>query len=303
MKKNILVLFLMLASLSGFAQVTTVPTIPEANQAVTLTFNKTGTGLAAYSGIIYAHIGVTVNGNTWQNVIGSWGNNTLQPALSGSGNSQTLTISPSLFSYFGVSTSASITQICVVFRSANGAQQSTDFFINVGAFQANLNSPLLIGHSIAGILLPYMAPAFDHVCYLAASMPTIGQSITEMMGTSLRGTDPTVIGWPVEGSMAERFHAMFGPDIDPAVFAWMMSEIAQDVHPACLNSEAITRQSAPGIATSYIAAQRDPILPPVWQGRFAERVSARDVYEIDSPHEPFLSHPDLLAELVVGRLV
>lgn len=143
MKKNILVLFLMLASLSGFAQVTTVPTIPEANQAVTLTFNKTGTGLAAYSGIIYAHIGVTVNGNTWQNVIGSWGNNTLQPALSGSGNSQTLTISPSLFSYFGVSTSASITQICVVFRSANGAQQSTDFFINVGAFQANLNSPAL----------------------------------------------------------------------------------------------------------------------------------------------------------------
>jgi hypothetical protein len=44
-------------------------------------------------------------------------------------------------------------------------------------------------------------------------------------------------------------------------------------------------------------------LPPVWQGRFAERVSARDVYEIDAPHEPFLSHPDLLAELVVGRLV
>lgn len=169
--------------------------------------------------------------------------------------------------------------------------------------QANLNSPLLIGHSIAGILLPYMAPAFDHVCYLAASMPANGQSIGEMMGSTLRGIDPTVIGWPVEGSMAERFHAMFGPDIDPEVFAWMMSEIAQDVHPASLNTEAVTRQCAPDIATSYIAARRDPILPPVWQGRFAERVGANDVYEIDTPHEPFFSHPDLLAELVVGRLV
>lgn len=190
-------------------------------------------------------------------------------------------------------------------RQANQTQSIADIAQHLvdEVAQANLNSPLLIGHSIGGILLPYMAPAFDHVCYLAASMPTIGQSITEMMGTSLRGIDPTVIGWPVEGSMAERFHAMFGPDIDPAVFAWMMSEIAQDVHPACLNSEAITRQSTPGIATSYIAAQRDPILPPVWQGRFAERVGARDVYEIDAPHEPFLSHPDLLAELVVGRLV
>jgi glycosidase len=143
MKNNILILLFLLAGLTGFSQVTTVPTIPEANQGVTITFNKTGTGLAAYSGIIYAHIGLTVNGTQWQNVIGTWGNNTLQPALSGTGNSQTLTISPDLFSYFGVSTSASITQICVVFRSATGAQQSADYFLNVGAFQATLNTPAL----------------------------------------------------------------------------------------------------------------------------------------------------------------
>ena len=168
--------------------------------------------------------------------------------------------------------------------------------------QENLRTPLLIGHSIGGVLLPYMAPAFDHVCYLAASMPAIGQSIGAMMGSTLRGVDPAVVGWPVEGSMTERFHAMFGPDIDPATFEWMMREIAQDAHPASLNTETITRQCAPETTTSYIVAQRDPILPPAWQGRFAERVGACDLYEIDTPHEPFLSHPDLLAELVVGRL-
>jgi hypothetical protein len=27
------------------------------------------------------------------------------------------------------------------------------------------------------------------------------------------------------------------------------------------------------------------------------------MYEIDTPHEPFISHPDLLAKLVVERLI
>jgi uncharacterized protein (DUF2126 family) len=55
------------------------PGIP--TSAITLNFNKAGTPLASYTGTIYAHIGLTVDGNQWQNVIGSWGNNTTQPAL------------------------------------------------------------------------------------------------------------------------------------------------------------------------------------------------------------------------------
>src|SRR6187402_1519135 len=145
MKKiTLLTLLIGLFTTAGFSQVTTVPAIPEANQAVTINFNKAGTGLATYSGTIYAHIGLTVNGTTWQNVIGTWGNNAVQPALTlVSGTTYSMTISPDLYTYVGVSTSASITQICVVFRSANGAQQSADYFLNVGAFQATLNAPAL----------------------------------------------------------------------------------------------------------------------------------------------------------------
>lgn len=141
---TLLTLLIGLLSTVGFSQVTTVPVIPEANQQVTINFNKAGTGLSTYSGTIYAHIGLTVNGTQWQNVIGTWGNNTIQPALTlVSGTTYSMTISPDLFTYFGVSTSASITQICVVFRSASGTQQSTDYFLNVGAFQATLNTPAI----------------------------------------------------------------------------------------------------------------------------------------------------------------
>ncbi|UMY65952.1 MULTISPECIES: alpha-amylase family glycosyl hydrolase [unclassified Flavobacterium] len=142
--KKVVLLFAIMFGFCVSAQITTTPSPPEANQAVTLFFNKAGTGLATYNGTIYAHMGVTVNNATWQNVKGSWGNNTTQPALTlVSGTTYSLTITPDLYTYFGVSNSAALTQICVVFRSDTGGQQTTDYFVNIGAFQATLTAPAL----------------------------------------------------------------------------------------------------------------------------------------------------------------
>ncbi|MNF11871.1 hypothetical protein D3C80_2131970 [compost metagenome] len=49
---------------------------------------------------------------------------------------------------------------------------------------------------------------------------------------------------------------------------------------------------------SYVLTLRDDILPPLWQRRFAERLGCEEVVEIDTPHEPFVSHPELLAEVL-----
>ena len=125
------------------AQVTTDPAIPMADQALTITLNTTGTGLEDYSGDIYAHTGVTVNGNQWQNVIGSWGNNTNQPQLTSLGNSlYELVIAPSIRDFYGVAASDVISEIDLVFRSADGSQQtSPDIFIEV--FESGLNISLV----------------------------------------------------------------------------------------------------------------------------------------------------------------
>jgi hypothetical protein len=139
--KKITLLFLLLTVVS-FGQITTTPSPAIANGAVTLNFNKTGTALAAYTGTIYAHIGVTVNGVRWQNVKGSWGNNTTQPALTFvSGTTYKLDLTPDLYSYFGVALGSSITEICVVLRNDAGNAQTSDTFLTVGAFQANLVQP------------------------------------------------------------------------------------------------------------------------------------------------------------------
>ncbi|MFV8343436.1 alpha-amylase family glycosyl hydrolase [Flavobacterium sp. XS2P39] len=140
--KKITFLFLLISSIS-FAQFTTTPSPAVANGAVTLTFNKTGTALAAYTGTIYAHIGLTVNGTRWQNVKGSWGNNATQPALTlVSGTTYKLDLTPDLYAYFGVPLSSSITEICVVLRNDAGNAQTADTFFNVGSFQVSLTAPV-----------------------------------------------------------------------------------------------------------------------------------------------------------------
>ncbi|MBY8963430.1 T9SS type A sorting domain-containing protein [Flavobacterium sp. D11R37] len=140
--KKITLLFLLLLSYAGIAQVTTSPSPAIATGPVTIFFDKAGTPLAGYNGTIYAHIGLTVDGNQWQNVIGDWGNNTTQPALTlVSGTTYKLDITPNLYTYFGVPTTSTITQICVVFRASTGSPQSVDLFVNVGAFQVNLTNP------------------------------------------------------------------------------------------------------------------------------------------------------------------
>jgi hypothetical protein len=140
MKKTTL-LFLLISSFA-FAQFTSSPSPAIASGIVTLNFNKTGTSLAAYTGTIYAHIGITVNGTRWQNVKGTWGNNPTQPALTlVSGTTYKLDLTPDLYTYFGVPTSSSITEICVVLRNDAGNVQTADTFFNVGAFQVSLTSP------------------------------------------------------------------------------------------------------------------------------------------------------------------
>ena len=141
--KKIVLFALLLSTLHTFAQLSWQGgTTPEQTSSATLLFNKSGTPLAGYTGVIYAHIGVTLNGTPWQGVIGSWGNNSLQPSLTlVSGTTYKLDLTPTIQSFFGIS-SGTISKINVVLRGSTGSPQTTDLEINVGAFQVNLTAPL-----------------------------------------------------------------------------------------------------------------------------------------------------------------
>ena len=146
--KKIIFLFLLITSL-GYAQTTNTPSPAIATGAVTINFNKTGTPLATTTAI-YAHIGVTVNGARWQNTKGTWGTTNAPLLTLVSGTTYKLDLTPDLFTYFGVPTTSSITEICVVFRNATGSvQTSPDYFLPVGDFQATLTSPVLYNNILS----------------------------------------------------------------------------------------------------------------------------------------------------------
>lgn len=135
-------LFVLTGVSTAFGQLTWEGGVnPEQNQPGTILFNATGTPLANSSGTLYLHTGVTLNGAPWQNVIGSWGVNAGQPALTLVSNNQyKLVISTSIQSFYNVA-SGSITKLNVVVRNSAGNAQTADLSLNVGAFDMNLSSP------------------------------------------------------------------------------------------------------------------------------------------------------------------
>lgn len=192
MKK--IIYFLLLVGSICFSQTTTTPSPAIATGPVTISFNKVGTGLAAYTGTIYAHIGLTVNGVQWSNVIGSWGNNTTQPALTQTGTfTYQLNLSPDLFTKFGVPTTSTITQISVVFRSADGAlKNGSDIFLPVGNFQATLTSPVLYNNIISsGSSLSIAANNTNGNANY--NLFANGTSINTFVGSSYSFTDTNIV--------------------------------------------------------------------------------------------------------------
>ncbi len=123
--------------------VTTVPAVPVMGTVIKIFFDssKDPSGLKNYTGDIYVHTGLILQGSSdWQNVIGTWGNNTSQPKLLYLGNHlYEFDISPDIKTRYNVAAGATVQKIALVFRNADGsAQTSPDIFINV--FASGLNA-------------------------------------------------------------------------------------------------------------------------------------------------------------------
>jgi glycosidase len=127
--------------------ITIEPAVPTMGQVVKIILNTADpavTELHNYTGDLYAHTGVTLNGISWQKVIGTWGNNTVQPKLLSLGNYRyELDITPDIKTFYGLSPTDVVTKICLVVRSSDGLKQTRpDIFIDI--FPATLNATFVL---------------------------------------------------------------------------------------------------------------------------------------------------------------
>ncbi len=140
MKKHLLLLLVILGAAFAKAQVTISPTTATQTDAVTLIFDATGTALENNTGTLYAHTGVNINGNRWQNV--TTGNSPFcnngngRPTWTRQGNTSiyTLDIPTSIEQFYNVPAGDVVSEICLVVRNAAcTAQTQPDIFLPIFA--------------------------------------------------------------------------------------------------------------------------------------------------------------------------
>lgn len=169
---------------------------------------------------------------------------------------------------------------------------------------AGLRDVVLVGHSQAGMELPFMLEQrpdlFRRVIYVTCSAPPSGRTTLSMMGSGLHGENPDEVGWPVDpetASIAERFPLMFCNDMSPAETAAFMAKLGEDQWPALTYSSSNWRYDHLGaVPASYVICLRDGILPVPWQEKFAKQVNASRIVRIDAGHQVMNTRPQALAE-------
>jgi hypothetical protein len=151
MKSKLLILICIILSQFTYSQlITTTPLYPTENDSIVVFLDATkpgATGLLNYTGTLYVHTGVTTSLGNWQHVIGTWGVNATQPALTRLGpNLYQLTIGYPRKFYSISDASEHITALDFVFRSSDATKQtSPDIFYNLfpTGYTLSLISPVV----------------------------------------------------------------------------------------------------------------------------------------------------------------
>ena len=136
---KILIFIIIVLQTQIFSQViSSVPSFPTEYDSITIFFDATQaqrTELVGYSGTVYTHTGVYTNFDNanWQHVIGNWGDNNVQPALTRiSDNLYKLDIGYPRDFYNVTNPAEHITSLNFVFRSADASKQTEDIFLELG---------------------------------------------------------------------------------------------------------------------------------------------------------------------------
>jgi pimeloyl-ACP methyl ester carboxylesterase len=150
----------------------------------------------------------------------------------------------------------------------------------------SLTLPVLIGHSIAGALMPSMARELDvsDVCFLSAAILAPGQIGHDLFGTTVFGADPDHVGYPADPattSRREMDRLRFCLDrTDEQAEQWLDHCYHDTPFDALMATPAtaIDERALPPV--TYVRTLRSPVFPLEWQERFVARIG-RHVRVVD----------------------
>lgn len=169
-----------------------------------------------------------------------------------------------------------------------------------------LSQVILVGHSQAGQLMAQMAlrkpGLFSQLVFIACSIPLPGQTVMQMLGTSLHGENDAEVGWPLspaESDITSRYQAMFCNDMSDQQSKAFFQQLGYDNWPA--KTYAFTdwqTEHLASIPSTFVLCRQDQSLPLNWQKIFANRFKANTTLSIDAGHQAMLTQPESLAKLL-----
>ena len=161
---------------------------------------------------------------------------------------------------------------------------------------AAIDELVLVGHSIAGLIVPLVAAQrpVRRLVFLHALLPRVGQSVVDQLGS-----EPDMFN-------AELFAARAPFWEDEAVARRFLlhdcpPEIARDAfrrlrpEPGRLGSEVTPLRAWPEVPAAYVVCADDRTATPAWARRAARERLGVEPIEIPGGHCPFLSRPAQLA--------
>jgi len=159
---------------------------------------------------------------------------------------------------------------------------------------------LLCGHSYGGMVISraaYGESRVSKLVYLCAFVPESGESLVAIGGGRLA---PWIE--PLEGGLTrpdpKQAATLFYGDCDTSTQSWAIGNLrAQCGAPF---ADVVSHPGWKQIPSTYVVCAADRAMPPDWQRElFAPRLNK--VVEMDSSHSPFLSQPDLLADVLASE--
>jgi pimeloyl-ACP methyl ester carboxylesterase len=167
------------------------------------------------------------------------------------------------------------------------------------------SEPILVGHSMAGLVIPLVAAhrPVRRMVFLAAMLPVPGRSINDQRATepidgrvAPRTAEWTNLGddvWMVGPNTATE---LFFHDAPAAVARWATARLRPQSYRVM--NEVTPLAAWPDVPSSAIVCRDDRALNPEWV-----RTAARDrlratAIELDGGHSPFLTRPAELARVL-----
>ena len=143
----------------------------------------------------------------------------------------------------------------------------------------------------------------DYV-FVACAIPGEGESVADLMGTSLQGNNDAEMGWPADPATTDRremYRLMWCNDMDADTADRVLDENVQDNRSRAVSETKVSRAGFAGLKPmTWVLTLRDAVVTPLRQRRFTERLGGGlEVVEIHSGHDPMITRPDELARALL----